>query len=327
MNCLVTGATGFTGGHVARELIQRGHSVRALVRDPRKAAGLTAIGVECVPGDLRDPLAVNQAVRGCAWVFHIAALYREAGLPDSVYYDVNVAGTRNVLKAAERDKHVRRFVHCSTVGVHGDIAHPPAGEEAPFNPGDIYQKTKLEAEQVAMQFFQNGVCGTVFRPAGIYGPGDTRFLKLFRTIYKGQFRMFGTGKTLYHLTYIDDLVGGILTLAEHPAAPGRVYILGGARSTTLEELVRSIAEALGVRSPKGHLPLWPLKAAATVCEAVSKRLHIEPLLYPRRVDFFYKDRAFDITRARTEIGYEPKVDLATGLKRTAEWYRTQGLLR
>jgi nucleoside-diphosphate-sugar epimerase len=115
-------------------------------------------------------------------VYHIAATYREAGQPDSAYRAINVDGTRNLLEAA-RAGGARRLVHCSTGGVHGHIAHPPANEDAPFNPGDIYQDTKLEAEQLARRFGQEtGFDVVVARPIGIYGPGDTRFLKMFRGI-------------------------------------------------------------------------------------------------------------------------------------------------
>ena len=151
----------------------------------------------CVPkewrsteGDLIDARAVERAVAGCSHVFHIAALYREAKHPDQVYRDVNVGGTRNIVEAADRHA-VGRVIHCSTAGVHGDIAALPADEVAPYNPGDIYQETKLEGELLARRAFAEGLPGVVFRPVGIYGPGDLRFLKLFRSIQNKRFVMFG----------------------------------------------------------------------------------------------------------------------------------------
>jgi nucleoside-diphosphate-sugar epimerase len=322
---LVTGATGFTGGHLARTLAGRGMRVRALVREAARADDLAAAGVELVVGDLTRAADVVRAAEGCDVIYHIGALYRSARHDDGVYRAVNVDGTRNVLDAADRHR-VDRVVHCSTVGVHGDIKRIPADETAPFDPGDIYQETKLEGELLAAEAFKSGLSGCVFRPVGIHGPGDTRFLKLFKTIHTGRFRMFGSGKVLYHLTYIDDLVAGIILCGEHPAAVGQTYILAGPRYTSISELADLVADAVGRPRPRGRLPIWPLKAAATVCEALCKPLGIEPPIHHRRLDFFLKDRAFSSDKARRELGYNPKVDLTEGLGRTARWYLQEGLL-
>jgi dihydroflavonol-4-reductase len=259
-------------------------------------------------------------------IYHIAASYREAGQPDAAYRAVNVEGTRHVLEAAVAAG-ATRVVHCSTGGVHGHIANPPATEDAPFNPGDIYQDTKLEAEQVAREFGRTrGFEVVVARPIGIYGPGDLRFLKMFRGLNRGRFPVLGSGTVFYHLTFIDDLVEGLRLCGEVPGAAGRTYILAGPRYTTLNELIRLIAAELKVPPPRLHLPVWPVWMLGLLCEMVCVPLRIEPPLYRRRVDFFTKSRAFDTTRARTELGFNPAVDLEDGIKRTADWYRAEGLL-
>ena len=330
MKVLVTGATGFTGGHLAATLADRGDEVRALVR-PRSrarfdASPLPAKGVAAVEGDLTDAAAINRAAAGVDVVYHIAATYREAGQPDAAYRAINVEGTKNVLEAAQAGG-ARRVVHCSTGGVHGHIAKPPANEDAPFNPGDVYQETKLEAEQAARSFGdRTGFDVVVIRPIGIYGPGDTRFLKMFRGLARGKFPMIGDGKPFYHLTYIDDLVEGFRLAGTVPAAKGRTYILAGPRFTTLEELVRLVAKELEVEPPGVHMPVWPFWTAGLLCEMVCVPLRIEPPIFRRRVDFYTKSRAFDTTRARTELGFAPKIDLEDGIKRTADWYRREGLL-
>lgn len=324
MKWLVTGASGFTGRHLSLTLRRRGYDVRAFVRDASRVRDLQEGSIEVVEGDLTDPRAVDRAVAGCDVVCHIAALYRQAKFPDSMYWLVNVEGTRNVLDAAERHG-VKRVVHCSTVGVHGDVV-VPADESAPFDPGDIYQQTKLEGEKLARERFANGLAGTIVRPTGIYGPGDTRFLKLFRAIERGTFRMIGDGHVYYHLTYIDDLVEGIILGAEHPNAVGRTYILGGPRYTTLDELVRTTAAVLGRRLRPGRIPVAPVLAVARITETLCRPLGIEPPLHARRVGFFVKNRGFCIERAMNEIGFSPSVDLQEGLERTARWYREQGLL-
>jgi nucleoside-diphosphate-sugar epimerase len=327
---LVTGATGFTGGRLATIFAQRGYGVRALVR-PRslsrfKESAAAAAGVVPHAGDLTDRPSIERAAAGVDVVYHVAATYREAGQPDSAYRAINVQGTENVLVAASAVG-ARRVVHCSTGGVHGHIDNPPADEDAPFNPGDIYQETKLEAENAAREFGRrNQLEVVVARPIGIYGPGDTRFLKMFRGLARGRFPMLGSGDVFYHLTYIDDLVEGFRLCGEVPGAAGRTYLLAGPRYTTLNELVNLVAKELGVQPPRWHLPVWPFWTAGLLCEAVCVPLRVEPPLYRRRVDFYTKSRAFDTTRARTELSFAPQVDLPEGIRRTAAWYREQGLL-
>jgi nucleoside-diphosphate-sugar epimerase len=324
LKVLVTGATGFTGGHLARSLAARGHDVAALVRDPAGAAPLEAAGVTLQPGDLRDRAALERAASGRDLVYHIAAIYRQAGLPDREYRAVNAAAVASVIEAAAKGG-VRRVVHCSTVGVHGDIDDPPANENAPLKPGDIYQVTKLEGEAVARDAAERtGVEVVIARPTGIYGPGDRRLLKLFRGVARRRFVILGSGRIFYHLTYIDDLVEGFRLCGEVPLAAGRTYILAGGEVTTLNEVVALIAEAAGVEPPKLHLPVWPFWIAGAACEAVCAPLRIEPPIYRRRVDFFTKSRAFDITRARTELGYAPAVSLREGIRRTLAWYEGEG---
>jgi nucleoside-diphosphate-sugar epimerase len=327
---LVTGATGFTGGHLARHLIARGDDVRALVRPKSRsrfdASPLPAAGITAMDGDLMDAAAVRRAMDGIDVVYHIAATYREAGQPDSAYRAINVDGTRHVLEAAKAAG-VNRVVHCSTGGVHGHIANPPANEDAPFNPGDVYQDTKLEAEKLARSFGDShGLDVVVARPIGIYGPGDRRFLTMFRGLARGRFPLIGDGRPFYHLTFIEDLVEGFRLCGTVPGAKGRTYILAGPRYTTLEQLIQLVAKELKVAPPRVHLPVWPFWTAGLLCEMVCVPLRIEPPIFRRRVDFYTKSRAFDTTRARTELGFAPQVDLEEGIARTANWYRSEGLL-
>jgi nucleoside-diphosphate-sugar epimerase len=320
---LVTGATGFTGSHLARALAADGHQVRALVRDAVGASDLRAAGIELMTGDLRDTAAIARAVEGVDVVYNIAAIYRQAGLSAGTYRAVNATAVGDLVEQSARAG-VRRVVHCSTVGVHGDIEHPPATEDAPIRPGDIYQRTKAEGEARARAAAaRSGIEVTIARPSGIYGPGDRRLLKLFRnTVHR--FPTLGRGEIYYHLTYIDDLVAGFRLCGEHPAAANRTYILAGGEVTTLNEAVALIADVAGVQPQRWHLPVWPFWLAGALCEAVCTPLGIEPPIYRRRVDFFTKSRAFDITRARAEIGYAPNTTLRDGMSRTMTWYREHG---
>jgi dihydroflavonol-4-reductase len=295
------------------------------VRDPARAAALAESGLEIVAGDLRDAAALRSAVQGVDVVYNIAAIYRSAGVPAEAYRAINRTAVGRLVEAASAAG-VRRVVHCSTVGVHGDVEHPPANEDAPLKPGDIYQVTKLEGEQLARETAaRSGIELTIVRPSGIYGPGDRRLFKLFKSVVRG-FPILGSGQIYYHLTYIDDLVEGFRLCGEHPAAAGRTFILAGADVTTLVDVMKMIAEAAGVRPPSVHLPVWPFWMAGAVCEAICVPFGIEPPIYRRRVDFFTKSRAFDITRARVEIGYAPRVGLRDGIARTLSWYREHAWL-
>ncbi|MCK5739446.1 NAD-dependent epimerase/dehydratase family protein [bacterium] len=323
---LVTGAAGFTGGHLVEELLSQGYQVRAMVRPDKNSETLEKLGVEVVRGDLTKKESLIPAVKDIDIVFHIAAIFREQDVPHHYFFDVNVGGTKNLLEASLAAK-VRRFVHCSTVGVQGEIKNPPAKETDPYGPGDYYQQSKVEGEKLALEFFRNNdIEGVVFRPVGIYGPGDNRFLKIFKFVNSGNFRMIGNGDVLYHLTFVRDLARGIILCGERAEAVGEVITIGGNEYVPLKKYVAVLAEALGVKVSTKHIPLWPVYLAAVVCEGLCYPFRISPPLYRRRLDFFTKDRAFDISKAKKLLGYEPQVDLKTGLKITADWYREQGWL-
>lgn len=323
---LVTGANGFTGSHLCRLLKARGHHVVGMVRDSTRTKSISKYIDDYVVADLRDPQALKSAVANISTVYHIAAAFREVSLSDADYEAVNIRGTEYLLDAAISSG-VQRFVHCSTIGVHGDTGKTPASEESPYNPPDHYCKTKLDGELLAREKFdQGGIEGSVFRPLGIYGPGDSRFLKLFRGLAKRRFVMIGDGETLYHLTYIDDLCQGIMLLGDRQEAVGEVFILGGNGYVTLNQFVDTVADAVDGKLFPIRIPMAPVMAAAYVCEAICRPFGIEPPLYPRRVEFFSKDRAADISKARTLLGYEPRFSLEEGVRLTAASYRKSGWL-
>jgi dihydroflavonol-4-reductase len=321
----LTGATGYTGSRLLSTLLSRGDDVRALARASatRPPGDGSVVWVE---GDLREAAAARRLVEGADAVIHVAAVYRTAGHPDAYYRDVNVGGTERLLEAAARAG-VRRFVHASTVGVHGDVRNPPADESSPIAPGDIYQATKAEAEARALAFHrERGLPVAVVRPGAIYGPGERRLLKLFRAVARGRYAVVGSGRAFYHPVYIDDLVDGYLLALERPEAVGEAFILGGPQYVTQQELAQLVARHTGGRLLPFHVPAAPLRWAGALVEAVCVPLGLEPPLHRRRVEFWTKSRAFSIEKARRVLGYDPKVGVDEGVARTARWYRDAGWL-
>lgn len=327
MKTLVTGGTGFTGKALVKRLLDLGHHVTALdYREGHKTDELRSWGAEVVIGSVTDRDVVGRSTDGAEVVFHLAAAFRELDVPRSHYDAVNVEGTRNCLDAAVKAG-VRRFVYCSTCGVHGNVDDPPAGEDAPIQPADYYQRTKYEAEPIVLEYHRNGLPSVVLRPAAIYGPGDPeRFSMIFKRVAKGVFPMFGNGKTLYHPLYVDNLVDAFLLAAEDGKGDGEAYLIADEDYVEIEDLVRRVARAMGVEVRVPHLPVTPLVLAGHVCETVCKPFGVTPPIFPRRVDWYRQNRAFKIDKAKRDLGYRPAVGLDEGLRRTAAWYRAEGII-
>jgi dihydroflavonol-4-reductase len=326
LTSLITGASGFTGKALAARLLRDGEKVVAFARNPKSCYDLAELGSRIAVGDVKDKSSIEQAVKGVDTVYHIAALYREAGHPDSEYWKVNVEGTKNLLDASV-SAGVRKFVHCSTIGVCGHIEHPPADENTPYAPHDIYQTTKMEGEKLALSYAREGhLPVAVARPAGIYGPGDFRFYKIFRMIKKHRFVVLGNGRPYLHLVYIDDLVDGFILCAKSEKAIGEVFTLAGNEYVEHNVLYKMIADGIGVRPPSIYLPVKPFWMLAAVIEKACLPFGIEPPIHRRRIDFFTMSRAFSIEKAKRILGYAPKVDLRTGIKKSIDWYTEKGFL-
>ncbi len=331
MKVLVTGGAGLTGMHLVARFLKRGSEVRILdlkeALNPEKMAYFTSLGVEVVSGDVRNKDVVVDAVKDIQQVYHLATAFRKTTASKEHYWAVEVGGTKNLLDASIQEN-VDRFIHCSTTGVYGHITKPPADESYPYAPYDVYQKAKCEGEKLVLKYIdEKGMPAVIVRPSAIYGPGDNRLLRLFKSIYDGKFVMIGTGEGCYHLVYVDDLIDAFELVGEKKEVVGEDYIIGGDEIPTRNEIVEVIAKALDVPIPDKRFPfVWPVMLASWICEQVYKPFGKEPPIFPRRVNWFIKNRAFDISKAKRELGYEPKFDLKTGIKKTADWYIKEGLL-
>jgi nucleoside-diphosphate-sugar epimerase len=337
MKILVTGGTGFIGSHLVGTLVRKGHDVRCLVRKTSSVENLQKLGVELVYGDITELDSLEKALSGIDVVCHLAGILGQWGVSHRVYWNINVKGTQNILQASLRQS-VKRFIHCSSAGVVGPVRNPPANESYPYAPSNIYEQTKAESEKLVVEYLKKGLAATILRPEFVYGPGDMHLLPLFRTIQKRMFPIIGNGKSLLHPTYVDDVVQCFLLCLENEKAVGETYFVAGEAPVTVKELTSIIAEELKVQAPFLHIPRWLSYIGASLTELLSSslprrsgKLNIslsrfkKPLLTRSQVEFFTQHRAFDISKAKQELGYHP-IELRQGIRQTIHWYQRNGYL-
>jgi dihydroflavonol-4-reductase len=331
MRLLVTGGTGFIGSHLAEEGRRRGAEVvvLGLTDRPEEKANLEALtrqGVEVLPGSITDDELCRQAVRRVTHVFHLAVAMREGGKSDEFFESINLDGTRRLLEASVAGG-VKRFVYCSTIGIYGHRAAGITREDSPLAPGNIYERTKVSAERLVRKFgVDERLPFVIVRPADVYGPRDQRLLKLFRGVSQGRFPLFGSGDGRRHMVYVDDVVTAFFQACDRKEAVGEALIVAGPSVCTLRELIERVREATGSKRYGIRLPLKPMLMASGVVEDLCRVLQMDPPIYRRRMDFFWSDSAFDISRARRVLDWAPKVDLQVGVRRTLEAYRQAGLV-
>jgi len=325
---LVTGATGFTGQALCRKLAKAGARIRAIARASSNISVLDDIEIEWVRGDVFDENTLSVAAEGVNYIFHVAAAFNEEMESEEEYRKVHVYSTQILAKLVTGKPEFKRFLHVSTVGVHGHIEIDRADENYRFSAGDAYQSTKLEAEQWLAQYAaESGLPYAIVRPAPIYGPGDMRLLKLFKMANMGFVLMLGKGQGLFHLVYVDDLTNIFLLAATEEKALGEIFIAASDDGPiSIINIGKTIGKHIGKRIRTIRLPLWPFYLAADFSSAVFPKLGMEPPIYRRRVDFYTKDRKFDNRKTHELLGYTSTMDNEAGLKKTLQWYQEQGLL-
>lgn len=325
---LVTGGTGFTGTNLLRKLVGvEGVEVRGIARPSSEIATDLFDVVTWYRGDVYDTEVVERAVEGVNYIFHLAACFRDPGAADEEYRKVHVESTKLLAETARAQPEFNRFVHTSTIGVHGHIENPPADETAPYKPGDLYQKTKLEGELWIRNFAEEEQLPlVVIRPAAIMGPSDRRLLKLFKFAKYGFFPLLDGHDIQYHLIHVEDLTDCMLLASHHPDAQGEVFICGNAEPTSVVEMLTQIGNLLERKVRFISLPSTPLFVLADIVEWLSKKVGVEPILYRRRMAFFTKDRCFDTSKLRDELGFEYRYDNEAGIRDVFRGYEKRGWL-
>jgi dihydroflavonol-4-reductase len=325
---LVTGATGYTGRRLVQKLTEAGADVRAVARPSSNLEPLRDLPIRWFLGDVFDEGTIRAAMEGVEYVFHVAAAFREPKSTERDYWNVHAKSTQLLAAAAIENPGFKRFVHVSTMGVHGHVENPPGDETSPFSPGDGYQRTKAEAERWLSEFAgEHSLPYTIIRPCAIYGPGERRLLKLFRMATGRVFPILGNGACWYHLVHVEDLTNVMIRAAVAEAALGEAFLAGASEPIRLADMARMIGGVFD-RAPRiVRLPIGPFFLAADLCEALCRPLGIDPPLYRRRVAFYSKDRNFSTRKMREVLGYRPLYENEKGIVESALWYRDQGWLR
>ena len=329
MLCYVTGATGFIGRRLVDSLVETGHAVRVLVRDPARAAGLARPGVELVPGDLAHPAGLADGLAGASRVFHCAGLVGD-WLDHDEARRINVEGTRVLLDACAAAG-VERFVHLSSLSVYGLGHHRGTDESAPWRySGDAYIDSKIDAERmVEVWAGRAGPEFVIVRPGFVYGPGDRRFLPtLLEALAQRRFVYIGDGSKLLNLSYVDDVATALILAGSVPAATGRAYNIVDGTETSLREFVEFLCHGLGLPVPTKRIPPPVGRAAASAAEALARarRAPAAPRLSRGRLRFLYYDQHYSGARAARELGYQPRFTYREGVSPTLAWYGGEGLL-
>ena len=323
MRVLVTGATGLIGNALARELLARGHAVRALVRDPERARQHLPGEVALVRGDVTAADTLPDAVRDIDWVFHAAGLPEQWQRDESIFDRVNRQGTAHLLDAA-LDAKVARFIHTSTMDV---FAAPAGGTLVESNidrepKHTAYERSKQAAEQEAELRRARGLDLVYVNPAAVYGPSPVHvgLNSFFIQLVGGKMPMVPPGGM--SVVYVDGCTAAHIAAAERGVS-GERYLVAD-RHVSCAELAAEIARQAGVGVPRRG-PVWLVRAIAATSAPLARAFGFRPLVAPGQLTFLLWDARVDASKARSELGFEPTA-LELGVERTLSALRDQGLI-
>jgi oxidoreductase len=324
--CLITGATGFIGGRVARRLAGEGVTVRAFVRAGRDTSALEELGIEPAVGDLTDPASLAAAAAGCPHVVHCAALVSDWATVAEIER-VNVTGTANLVRAAIS---AERFVHVSTTDVYGHPGTPAVDEMAtPGGFANWYAETKLAGErEVRRAQRKHGLSAVILRPATVYGPGSVDVVgDIARAIRGGHMLLIDGGRAVAGLCFVENLVDAVLLALRHDAAPGQTFNVTDALPVTWKQFTEDLADGLEAPPVRFSLPYSVASPLGSALEhgyrAVRRMtgLSTPPLLSRQALQVLGRDQDFSNRKLTERLGWRPRVDYATGLAATLEWLR------
>jgi nucleoside-diphosphate-sugar epimerase len=325
MKAFITGINGFIGSNLAERLIADGEEVSGLVRKTSDLSFLKGLKVKLFFGDLSNRTLLDEATRGVDIVYHVAGLASDWGAIE-LFRKVNVEGTKNLLESS-LNSGVKRFVFISSTAVHGFWGFRDATEDSPKVATIFpYCITKAEAEDLVNRFHrEKGLPTLIIRPGNVFGPKDrTTFLKMAELLEKGQMVYINGGRPLTCPTYIENLIDAILLAVRRKDTVGETFIITDGLEITWKEYTDKIAEKLGVSRPHFSIPYPLAYSAGAICEAILKLFRSEkpPIITRYRIANAGKDYHFSIEKARTKLGYQPRVSLDEALERTVKWYKS-----
>jgi nucleoside-diphosphate-sugar epimerase len=322
VDALITGSTGLVGRHLVTALKSRGDSVSALALPSDDTTWLEKRDVTIYRGDVRDYESLRAPVRRVDTVFHLAALQGQ-WVPWDDYYRVNVIGTENVCRAAIVAD--ARLVHVSSWTIYGTGRAGELGEEATPAPGhDPYWITKAQGDELVQRMIVgHGLRAAIIRPGTIFGVGDRlNFGRIADRIRNGRAVVIGSGHNALPLVYVTDVVKGLLLCADRDQAEGQAFNISNDRPLTQGEFLSAIAQEIGARPPRLHVPYHALYAASYVAEraALLSRSRRPPLVTRHGVMLFGTANRHAIDKARRELGFAPEVDLRYGVRLASSWW-------
>lgn len=322
---LVTGAGGFIGSHLVDDQLAKGRHVTAFdINLDRLAHQAGNEACKLVTGDIRDAELLDALMPGQQIVFHLASAHLEVSKPPEYFEEVNVTAVGRLVELCERHR-VQRLVHCSSVGVFGSLESLPADESSPCNPTIAYEKTKLAGEE-ALHRAVTDLDFVILRPAWVYGPRCMRTLKLLQAIKRKKFIKVGFRKTFRHPVYISDMLDGFEKAAVVPEAKGETIIIAADEALPLDDLIAEVARAVETDFRPMTVPLTVMWPTCFAVERVWGLMGKEPPFSTRSLKFFTESSAFDISKARKVLAFQPQVGIREGMKLTAEQFTDEGLL-
>jgi nucleoside-diphosphate-sugar epimerase len=328
--CLITGATGFIGGHLTERLLREGHRVRCLVRPTSQTALLKRLNVDLVEGDLRTPSSLARAAEGCRYVLHCGALVSDWATVGEIRR-INALGTRNLLEASIAAS-VERFVHFSTTDVYGypggraiDETYVPTGFQ------NWYAQTKRDAEQEVRRADQTGALRVVIlRPATVYGSRSHEVIgEMAAAILRGQMLLIDGGRAIAGLTYVENLTDAAVLALREDAALGQAFNVTDGLPITWRQFLDDLADGLGCRRVRWSLPFGMAQSLAFLLEQTyrlvrkASRVTTSPLLSRQAVHVLGRHQDFSNQKAKALLGWAPRVDYHTGLEATLSWLQTR----
>jgi nucleoside-diphosphate-sugar epimerase len=329
--CLITGATGFIGGHLATRLAGEGWRVRCLARPTSDTSQVDGLDIEIVEGDLQDPDSLARAVDGCRVVFHCGAMVSDWATVEEITR-VNVGGTQSLLTAAARAS-VDRFIHVSTTDVYGHRGRDAIDESYVGRRfSSWYAQTKLSAErEVRAAETADGMAAVILRPATVYGPRSREVIgDIARAIRAGNMLLIDAGRAVAGLVYVDNLIDAAVLAAGHDAAPGQAFNVTDGLDVTWRQFTDDLARGLGCPGPRWSLPFAAANAIGFTLEhgyrvlRRTARVRTRPLLSRQAVHVLGADQRFSNQKIRALLGWAPRTSYPTGLEATLAWLRSEG---